>query len=65
MRVAAVPERGKANEALIRLLADALELRPAAVAIVSGHTGRDKTIEVTGAITTELEQRLSRAAEAG
>lgn len=58
MRVAAAPEKGKANEMLIRLLADGLELRPEAFRLVAGHAGRDKLIEVRGVGQAELDRRL-------
>ena len=48
-RVAAAPVDGAANSALVRLLADRLELPPTAVRIVKGATARRKTIAVEGA----------------
>ena len=47
-RVAAPPEDGKANAALIDLLARALEVRKSDVRIASGATSRLKTIEIEG-----------------
>lgn len=47
-RVAAPPEDGKANFALIGLVARALEVRKSDVRIASGATSRLKTIEVQG-----------------
>lgn len=44
--VTAPPEDGKANAALIRLLAEALERPPTALAVVRGATARDKVIRV-------------------
>jgi uncharacterized protein (TIGR00251 family) len=44
-RVAAPPEDGKANEALIRLIAEALDIAKTRVRIVSGAASRLKTIE--------------------
>jgi hypothetical protein len=44
-RVSAPPADGKANEALIRLLAKTLRLGPSKVRIVSGATSRIKMIE--------------------
>lgn len=41
-----VPEGGKANRELIRILADHFDVTPNSVQIVSGHTSRSKTIEV-------------------
>ena len=47
-RVGAPPEDGKANAALIDLLARALEVRKSDVRIASGATSRLKTIEIEG-----------------
>ncbi len=44
-RVAAPPEDGKANEALIRLIASALDVAKTRVRIVKGAASRLKTIE--------------------
>jgi uncharacterized protein len=61
VRVAAAPEDGKANAAVIRLLADALDIPVRDVEIVSGHASRDKTITLTGVAPDETERRLARA----
>ncbi len=61
MRVAAVAERGRANDALLRLLARRLELRRSDVTLVSGHTGRDKVVELSGLGGDEAERRLERS----
>lgn len=47
-RVSAVPEDGKANAALVKLLAKQMGVSKSAVCIVSGETSRLKTIEVSG-----------------
>ncbi|UIJ74256.1 DUF167 family protein [Aurantimonas sp. HBX-1] len=47
-RVRAVPEDGKANQALEVLLARALGMPKSAVAVVAGHTARSKTLRVDG-----------------
>lgn len=47
-RVSAAPENGKANDALIRLLAKKLRVGSSRVQIVSGETARTKIIEVQG-----------------
>lgn len=44
--VTAVPEDGKANEAMIRLLAKHLGVALSQVRLVRGHTSRHKTIEI-------------------
>ena len=57
-------EKGKANVALIRFLADALDVPRQALTIVVGHSGRDKVLEVAGLSQPELEARLADASEA-
>lgn len=47
-RVRAVPENGKANSALVALLADTLDVSKSAISIVSGATGRLKRVEIAG-----------------
>ncbi|WP_019570382.1 DUF167 domain-containing protein [Thioalkalivibrio sp. ALE11] len=48
MRVRAAPEKGRANRAVERLLAAELGLPADSVRVVSGQTGRDKTVEIDG-----------------
>jgi uncharacterized protein (TIGR00251 family) len=47
-RVAAPPEDGKANAALIALLARTLGIGKSQIAIVAGQTARLKQVDVTG-----------------
>jgi uncharacterized protein (TIGR00251 family) len=65
IRVAAAPEGGRANEAIVRLLADALSVPRDAVTLVSGHGGRDKVVELAGIRPSQIEQRLASAAGRG
>lgn len=60
-RVAAPPERGRANRALVELLSDALGLRKDQVTVVAGHTGRRKVVEVEGLTAAEIDRRLEAA----
>jgi len=62
VRVAAPAEAGRANEAVVRLLADALSLPRDAVTLVSGHGARDKVVQLAGLDSTQVERRLSTAA---
>ena len=62
VRVTAAPENGRANDAVVRLLADALGVARADVTIVSGHGSRDKTVELAGVDAREVERRLDAAA---
>jgi uncharacterized protein (TIGR00251 family) len=61
VRVAAAPEGGRANAAVVRLLADTLSLPRDSVSLVSGHASRDKIVELTGLGPTQIENRLSAA----
>jgi hypothetical protein len=58
LRIAAAPENGKANAAVVRLLAAVLEIPERDVAIVSGRGSREKTVALTGIADDEVERRL-------
>jgi len=62
VRVAAPAEAGRANEAVVRLLADTLSLPRDAVTLVSGHGARDKIVQLAGLDPTQVERRLATAA---
>ena len=64
-RIAAPPERGKANRALEELLAAALGVRRDRVAVVAGQTARRKVVEVEGLEAPEVGRRLEAAITAG
>jgi uncharacterized protein len=61
IRVVAAPEDGKANAAVVRLLAETIGLPVRSVAIVSGQASRDKTVELNGIDVAEAERRMTRA----
>lgn len=61
VRVTAAPEDGKANAAVVRLLAATLSLPVRDVEIVSGHASRDKTVALEGIEHDEIERRLGQA----
>lgn len=48
LRVAAVPDKGKANAAVIALLAKALGVPKSAIALTAGDTARTKTLAISG-----------------
>jgi uncharacterized protein (TIGR00251 family) len=56
--VAAPPEKGKANEALVRFLAEALGVGRGDVAITAGETSRLKSVVVRGIAAAALAARL-------
>ena len=63
VRVTEAPERGRANEAVLRLLAETLALPRTALTLVSGHGGREKIVELTGMGPALIERRLASAAD--
>lgn len=70
LRVSAAPEAGKANDAVVRLLADTLTLPAREIEIVSGHSSRDKIVELAGPGSSkldaaEIDRRLAAASSSG
>ncbi|MCB1540362.1 MAG: DUF167 domain-containing protein [Rhodoblastus sp.] len=63
-RVRAVPEDGKANAALVELIAKALRVPRSAVTVAAGQTSRVKTLEIAGD-AAELATALALAADRG
>ena len=60
VRVTAAPEDGKANEAVLRLLAERVGVPRVNLKLVSGPSSRDKIVEVTGVDAAEAERRLGQ-----
>ena len=56
--VTQAPEKGKANDALVKLLASSLGLRRSQIELVSGATSSKKTFLITGVEMQELQRRL-------
>jgi uncharacterized protein len=63
IRVAAAPERGKANASVVELLAGSLGLTKRAVRVVAGQASHNKVVEVDGLTLDEAERRLAAAEE--
>ena len=59
VRLQAPPVEGKANQALIRFLSDALDIPRSQLSIVSGETGRNKAVLITGITREDLISRLT------
>jgi uncharacterized protein (TIGR00251 family) len=57
--VKAPPEKGKANEALVRFLAEALAVDRRALEVVSGETSREKRVLARGHTAADIEARLA------
>jgi uncharacterized protein len=58
VRVDAPPERGRANDAVLRLLAERLGVTRSALTLVSGAGARDKVVELRGLSADEASRRL-------
>ena len=58
--LAAPPVDGKANEALIRFLADWLDVPRASVEIASGEASRNKVVRVSGVTAEFVRSRLGQ-----
>ncbi|HYI23594.1 MAG TPA: DUF167 domain-containing protein [Candidatus Limnocylindrales bacterium] len=48
VRVRAAPVDGAANQALIQLMAKAMEVPRTSISVVRGHSSRDKTVSIEG-----------------
>ena len=59
VQVSAAPERGKANDAVINLMAGLLGLKSSAIQIVQGHTRPRKVLQINGIDQQTLEKRIS------
>ena len=53
-----VAERGKANAAVLDVLAEAIGLRSSQLEIISGATNREKLVLVRGIDAADLTQRI-------
>jgi uncharacterized protein (TIGR00251 family) len=65
VKVAAAPEGGRANAALVALLADTFGVKPSTVSLVSGPGSRTKRFRLEGAdpesVNATLRRLVSRA----
>lgn len=59
--VTAPPDKGKANAAILEVLAEALRLKPSQLALIAGETSRRKRVLLAG---VSLEDAASRIAAA-
>ncbi len=63
--VTQAPEKGKANKAIIAVLADALSLRKSQIELVSGETSPQKRLLIREIEPAELAQRIEAAIVSG
>ena len=60
VRVQAPPEKGKANKAVAKLIAQILNISPDQVEIVAGHSSAHKVIEIKQLSETEVFRLLTK-----
>lgn len=65
VRVKAPPVEGRANEALLKVLAKALGVPRSSLAIVRGRASRDKIVAVEGLDAAEVKRRVERGDSKG
>lgn len=63
LRVRPAPERGRANAAVVDLLADTLSIPRDRIEVVAGHASRDKVVALRGLTEEEADRRLDLAVE--
>jgi uncharacterized protein (TIGR00251 family) len=58
LQVSAPPEDGKANAAVVRVLAEALGVKAAQVSLLAGHAQPRKVVRIDGLDEREVDARL-------
>jgi uncharacterized protein (TIGR00251 family) len=58
VKVAAAPEKGKANKALVDLLSERLGVRKSSITIIKGETSRNKVVLINGISNEDLSKLL-------
>jgi uncharacterized protein (TIGR00251 family) len=58
--VTAAPEKGKANKAIIEVLADELKMAKASIELVAGETSPQKRFLIVGVDRDKLQKQIER-----
>lgn len=61
VRVAAPPEGGRANDAVVALMAQTFDVKLASVSLTSGQSSRAKKVQVDGIARAEVDRCLELA----
>ena len=64
VEVTAPPEQNRANEAVIALLAEVLDIAKSQIEILSGQTHREKRLRVRGLTAPQIHERLGSLRDA-
>jgi len=59
LKIAAPPDKGKANKEVIKFLSDLLGLKKDNISILKGQTSHNKIVEIEGLSSEMINQRLS------
>ncbi len=59
IKISTAPEKGKANQELVGLLAKKLGVKKKCISIISGQTGTVKRVQVSGVSAETLLKRLA------
>ena len=59
--VTAAPEKGKANKAIVEVLADVLNVSKSSIELLSGETSQQKQFLIVGANVEKLRVVIERA----
>lgn len=59
IKVRARPEKGRANQAALALLARSLDLPPSRLSVVRGVTSRDKIVQADGFTDEDIQAKLA------
>jgi uncharacterized protein (TIGR00251 family) len=60
IKIAAAPEKGKANRELIDFLGRVLGVKKSDIAIIQGQTGRNKSLEIQGISREDITNKIQR-----
>ena len=61
--VRALPQDGEANDAVLDLLSENLDIPVSSLELTNGHTSRRKTVSITGIGLEEIHHRLTEILE--
>ena len=60
VKIAAPPEKGKANKELVDFLSERLGVKKSTILIIKGQTSRNKVISVENLNSEEITKRLAK-----
>ena len=58
IKIAAPPDKGKANKELVDFLSDVLEIKKAQITILRGQTSHNKVLAIEGLSEVEVVERM-------